>query len=268
MPISATRENVGVNEVKLPAHIQTLLACWKDFADTHANMPPPLPVVEVKLHLDELAGLLPFAEEKFKWLQDWNRRLIRWASQPLAERLAQPDTPEQAMWFTAAKIGDFADELVYQREALKVHFQGDAAGMSALATRLDVLCHTLLCKLLDFVADIGAAMTPEALAAATGQDGQLEIEFTLSLGCDEGIEQLRQWLEAQQETAQLQKNSIWDWVLIVVVLPSTIFFLERLGTAGVFYLILAFLVISLLVLIIRYPLLVLLAIIFGVGIGS
>ncbi|MDO4709119.1 MAG: hypothetical protein Q4B94_04755 [Pseudomonadota bacterium] len=257
-----------MNEVKLPAHIQTLLACWKDFADTHADLPPPLPVVEVRLRSDELAGLPPFAEEQFRWLQDWSRRLVRWASQQLAERLAQPDTPEQAMWFTAAKIGDFADELVYQREVLKVHFQGDAAGMSALAARLDVLCHALLRKLLDFVADIGTTMTPEALAAATGQDGQLEIEFTLSLGCDDGIEQLRQWLEAQQKTAQLQKSSILDWVLIVVVLPGTIFFLVRFGLKGVFYLILAFLAIKLLVFIIRHPLPVLLAIVFGVGIGS
>ncbi|PJK14802.1 hypothetical protein CO613_03740 [Lysobacteraceae bacterium NML07-0707] len=257
-----------MNEIKLPVHIQALLACWKDFADRYADLPPPLPVVEVELHLDELAGLLPFAEEQFKWLQDWNRRLVRWASQSLAERLAQPDTPEQVMWFTAAKIGDFADELVYQREVLKVHFQGDAAGMSALAARLDVLCHVLLRKLLDFAADIGAAMTPEALAAATRQDGQLALEFTLSLGCDEGIEQLRQWLEAQQKAVNIQEFSAADWLFVAVVLIGTFLFLVRFGSEGVFYLIVAILAIAALVFIIRYPLLVLLAIIFGVGIGS
>ncbi|PJK09595.1 hypothetical protein CO610_02905 [Lysobacteraceae bacterium NML95-0200] len=140
--------------------------------------------------------------------------------------------------------------------------------MSAVATRVDAVCHALLHKLLDFVADIEAALTPEALAAATRQDGQLALEFTLSLGCDESIEQLGQWLEAQQKAANFQESSAADWLFVVVVSIGGFLFLACFGSEGVFYLMLAVLAIAALVFIIRNPLAVLLAIVFGIATGS
>lgn len=257
-----------MEDIRLPAHIQTLLACWKDFSDRYADLPPPLPVVEVKLRLDELAALQSYADEQLNWLRDWKRRFEWWATHQLAVQIRQPDTPEQVMRRTCAKLGDFADQLACQRKTFQVHFQNGATGMSAVATRVDAVCHALLRKLLDFVADIEAALTPEALAAATRQDGRLELEFTLSLGCDEGIEQLGQWLEAQQKAANFQEFSAADWLFMAVVLIGGFLFLARFGSEGISYLILAVLAIAALVFIIRNPLAVLLAIVFGIAIGS
>ncbi|PJK09594.1 hypothetical protein CO610_02900 [Lysobacteraceae bacterium NML95-0200] len=105
-----------MEDIRLPAHIQTLLACWKDFSDRYADLPLPLPVVKVKLRLDELAALQSYADEQLKWLRDWKRRFEWWAAHQLAVQIRQPDTPEQVMWRTCAKLGDFADQLVCQRK--------------------------------------------------------------------------------------------------------------------------------------------------------
>lgn len=262
--------------MEVPRHLKVLRDGWATLTEHLARktVAPMRVVMEVIVPTDvpELAAKVTV---ELSALEAWIARVTDWLNGPLAKALGDPAISDQDMRRIAGRLTCYSDELIERRQWLLEHFGKQI--IRAAAPRLDRVYFSLLQQLRSFAIEVIAGM--DALSDSVTRPGGARIdlsftfkpdvtaEFAALSACirrtEEGLRRPRpvsmpnvppaRKVPAESVTLGL----IWSFVAAVFIA----------GFAAILiYPVWAFLIgllIAFVVLIIRHPLIVLLAFILG-----
>lgn len=260
-------------DLRLPPHLCVLRDEWAALAARLACAPlQSMAVAGDSIGPDEVPQVQEFSNQQLRALNSWVERLMDWTNGPLAAALANPAIDEDEMRRVSGRFGHFADELLYQRRQLAA-FSDDPA-LRAAAPHFDAAWLALLQQSRAFAERVVAALDAAGDPRARHDSDTLELSFTFVPNIDAPMAALKAWIQgvtrrfgptvppradtAPHGAAKRPVGWIALFVLAVCLFPLALSWLGS-GTA------LLIIGIALIVIVIRHPLLALLAFLIGIS---
>ncbi len=260
-------------DLRLPPHLCVLRGEWAALATRLACAPlRSLAVAGDSIGPDEVPQVQELSNRQLRALNSWIERLMDWTNGPLATALANPAIDEDEMRRVSGRFGHFADELLYQRRQLAALAEDPT--LRTGAAHFDAAWLALLQQTRAFAERIVAALDAAGDPWARHEGDTLELSFTFVPNIDVPMAALQAWIQGvtqrfgstappRADTApHVAAERPLGWIaLFVLAVCLFALALPWLGS-GIALLIIG---IALIVIVIRHPLLALLAFLLGIS---
>jgi hypothetical protein len=185
-------------QLEIPRHLKVLRDDWAALAEHLAReTAAPMRVFTEAVARADVPELADWLTAEMSALSEWIAGLTAWMDGPLAIALGEPATPDQAMRRIAGRLRYFCDELIGRRLWLVEHFEEPIT--RAAAPRLDRVYHSLLRQLRSFVVEVVAGLDALLDPATRPSGGHIELAFTFKPDLTTECAALSAWLRRTQE---------------------------------------------------------------------